>query len=78
MPDLDDIPRRRRVLVLDVTQAAAEVSRLVHEACDLNLPVEPGSGTGATRWFAGRFFLRRCCHDRAARAHLPGAGSSPG
>jgi hypothetical protein len=42
MPDLDDIPRRRRVLVLDVTQAAAEVSRLVHEARDLNLPVEPG------------------------------------
>ena len=42
MPDPNDIPRRRRVLVLDVTQAAAEVSRLVHEARDLNLPVEPG------------------------------------
>ena len=28
MPDPNDIPRRRRVLVLDVTQAAAEVSRL--------------------------------------------------
>jgi hypothetical protein len=30
MPEKDDIPRRRRVLVLDVTQAASEVSRLVH------------------------------------------------
>jgi len=46
LPDLDDIPRRRRVLVLDVTQAAAEVSRLVHEAYDLNLPVEPGVRDG--------------------------------
>ena len=45
MPDPDDIPRRRRVLVLDVTQAASEVSRLVHEAHDLNLPVEPGVRT---------------------------------
>ena len=33
---------RRRVLLLDVTQAASEVSRLVHEARDRNLPVEPG------------------------------------
>jgi hypothetical protein len=53
MPDPNDIPRRRRVLVLDVTQAAAEVSRLVHEAHDLNLPVEPGVGDGRNalvRW----------------------------
>jgi hypothetical protein len=53
MPDHDDIPRRRRVLVLDVTQAAADVSRLIHEARDLNLPVEPGvrEGRGAlVRW----------------------------
>jgi hypothetical protein len=42
MPDPNDIPRRRRVLVLDVTQAAAEVSRLTREAYDLSLPVEPG------------------------------------
>jgi hypothetical protein len=34
MPDPNDIPRRRRVLVLDVTQAAAEVSRLTREAYD--------------------------------------------
>jgi hypothetical protein len=53
MPDHDDIPRRRRVLVLDVTQAAAEVSRLIHEAHDLNLPVEPGVRQGCdalVRW----------------------------
>jgi hypothetical protein len=53
MPDHDDIPRRRRTLVLDVTQAASEVSRLVHEAHDLNLPVEPGVRQGRdalVRW----------------------------
>jgi hypothetical protein len=53
MPDHDDIPRRRRVLVLDVTQAASEVSRLVHEAHDLHLPVEPGVRPGRdslVRW----------------------------
>jgi hypothetical protein len=53
MPDPNDTPRRRRVLVLDVTQAAAEVSRLVHEAHDLNLPVEPGVRDGRNalvRW----------------------------
>jgi hypothetical protein len=52
-PDTDDIPRRRRVLVLDVTQAAAEVSRLTREAYDLNLPVEPGVRDGRdalVRW----------------------------
>ena len=53
MPDTDDIPRRRRALVLDVTQAATEVSRLVREAYDLNLPVEPGVRDGRNalvRW----------------------------
>jgi hypothetical protein len=53
MPDHDDIPHRRRVLVLDVTQAASEVSRLVHEAHDLHLPVEPGVRPGRdslVRW----------------------------
>ena len=41
------------VLVLDVTQAAAEVSRLTREAYDLNLPVEPGVRDGRdalVRW----------------------------
>jgi hypothetical protein len=49
----DDIPARRGRLLLDVTQAAAEVSRLVHEARDLNLPVEPGVREGRNalvRW----------------------------
>ena len=53
MPNTEDIPRRRRVLVLDVTQAAAEVSRLTREAYDLNLPVEPGVREGRdalVRW----------------------------
>ena len=53
MPDPNDIPRRRRVLVLDVTQAAAEVSRLTREAYDLSLPVEPGVREGRdalVRW----------------------------
>jgi hypothetical protein len=53
VPDPNDIPRRRHVLVLDVTWAAAEVSRLVHEARDLNLPVEPGVRPGRdalVRW----------------------------
>jgi hypothetical protein len=41
------------VLLLGVTQAAAEGSRLVHEARDLNLPVEPGvrdGRNGLVRW----------------------------
>jgi hypothetical protein len=53
MPDPNDISRRRRVLHLDVSQAAAEVSRLTREAYDLNLPVEPGVRPGRdalVRW----------------------------
>ena len=53
MPDHDDIPRRRGRLVLDVTTAASEVSRLIHEARDLHLPVEPGVRDGRdalVRW----------------------------
>jgi hypothetical protein len=34
------------VLLVDVTQAASEVSRLIHEARDLHLPVEPGVRDG--------------------------------
>jgi hypothetical protein len=52
MPE-DRTPARRRVLVLDVTTAASEVSRLVYEAHDLNLPVEPGVRDGRdalVRW----------------------------
>ena len=53
MPPPGDISHRRPVLVLDATQAAVEPSRLVHEAPDLNLPVEPGVGDGRNalvRW----------------------------
>jgi hypothetical protein len=45
MPE-DRIPARRAALVLDVTQAASEVSRLIHECRDLHLPVEPGVRDG--------------------------------
>ena len=50
MPDKDDISRRRRTLVLDVTQAAAEVSRLIH---DVTCPSSPGVRDGRdalVRW----------------------------
>jgi hypothetical protein len=52
MPE-DRIPARRAALVLDVTQAANEVSRLIHEARDLHLPVESGVRDGRdalVRW----------------------------
>jgi hypothetical protein len=52
MPD-DRTPARRNALLVDVTQAAAEVSRLVHEAHELHLPVEPGVRPGRdalVRW----------------------------
>ena len=52
MPE-ENITRRRHVLLVDVTQAASDVSRLVHEARDLNLPVEPGVRDGRdalVRW----------------------------
>jgi len=41
------------VLLVDVTQAASKVSRLIHEARDRNLPVEPGVRDGRNalvRW----------------------------
>jgi len=52
MPE-ENVTRRRHALLVDVTQAASEVSRLVHEARDLNLPVEPGVRDGRdalVRW----------------------------
>jgi hypothetical protein len=57
MANTDDIPRPRRVLVLDITQAAAEVSRLVREAHDLNLPVEPGVRDGRNALVRWAFLL---------------------
>jgi hypothetical protein len=41
------------VLLVDVTQAASEVSRLIQEARDLHLPLEPGVREGRealVRW----------------------------
>ena len=52
MPE-ENVTRRRHALLVDVSQAASEVSRLVHEARDLNLPVEPGVREGRdalVRW----------------------------
>ena len=52
MPE-ENVTRRRHALLVDVTQAASEVSRLFHEARDLNLPVEPGVREGRealVRW----------------------------
>jgi hypothetical protein len=57
MANTDDLPRPHRVLVLDVTQAAAEVSRLVREAHDLNLPVEPGIRDGRNALVRWAFLL---------------------
>jgi hypothetical protein len=45
MPE-ENVTGRRHALLVDVTQAASEVSRLIHEARDLNLPVEPGVREG--------------------------------
>jgi len=48
-----DPTRRQRVPLADVIAAASEVGRLVHEARDLNLPVEPGVRDGRdalVRW----------------------------
>jgi hypothetical protein len=42
----EDVTRRRHGLLVDVTQAASEVSRLIHEARDLHLPGEPGVRDG--------------------------------
>jgi hypothetical protein len=52
MPE-ENVTRRRHLLLVDVTQAASEVSRPIHEARDLNLPVEPGVRNGRNalvRW----------------------------
>jgi hypothetical protein len=52
MPE-ENVTRRRHALLVDVTQAASEVSRLIHEARDLHLPVEPGVRKGRdalVRW----------------------------
>jgi hypothetical protein len=52
MPE-ENVTRRRHAQLINVTQVASEVSRLIHEARDLNLPVEPGVRDGRNalvRW----------------------------
>ena len=68
----ENVTRRRHVLLVDVTQAASEVSRLVHEARDLNLPWSRASAKAATPWSAGPCSWRNCCPN--PRARPAGAG----
>jgi hypothetical protein len=58
MPE-ENVTRRRHALLVDVTQAASEVSRLVHKDHDLHLPVEPVSAKAATPWSAGQSYSKR-------------------
>ena len=53
----DDVTRRRHVLLVDVTQAASDISRLIHEARDRNLPVEPGVREGRDKLVRWAVFL---------------------
>jgi hypothetical protein len=49
----EDTTARQRALLADVIAAASEVGRLVRDAYDLNLPVEPGVRDGRdalVRW----------------------------
>jgi hypothetical protein len=63
----DDVTRRQHVLLVDVTQAASEVSRLIHEARDLNLRWSPASARAATAWSAGPCSWRSCCPNPGVR-----------
>jgi hypothetical protein len=47
-------------------------------ASGLSNPSSSVAAMGETRWCVGRFFLRRCCHNGAARPYLPGVGRRPG
>jgi hypothetical protein len=63
MPE-ENVTRRRHALLVDVTQAAGEVSRLIHEAHALHLPVERARvRDGRDAWSAGRYCWRTCCPD---------------
>jgi hypothetical protein len=76
----DDVTRRRHVLLVDVTQAASEVSRLIHESRDLNLPGGARGPRGPRRSGPlGCPAWRSCCPNSAARSatgprHSAGAG----
>jgi hypothetical protein len=62
----EDATRRRHVLLVDVTQAASEVSRLVHEARDLTLPIERAFAMVGTRSCAGRSYSTKSSLNRPA------------
>jgi hypothetical protein len=68
MPE-ENVTRRRHVLLVDVTQSASEVSRLVREARDLSLPVEPGVRPGRDALVRSAVLLGRACR--------PGVVSGP-
>jgi hypothetical protein len=57
----DNTSARRRALLLDVTQAAAEVGRLVREARASTCPWRPASATAAPPWSAGPSCSGRSC-----------------
>jgi hypothetical protein len=62
---LGDFPCRRHGLLVGVTHADSEVSRLIHEGRHLNLPVEPGVRAGRDTLTAGPRFQRSCCPEPA-------------
>ena len=63
----DDVTRRRYALLVDITQAAANVSELIHEARAVNLPIEPGVRKAAMLSSAGRSLSRRSCPSLGSR-----------
>jgi len=67
----DDVTRRRHALLVDITQAASEVSRLVHEARDLHLAATPSCAgpSCSTRSFP---------KPATANRQLTGPGYPPG
>jgi hypothetical protein len=52
MPE-DNVTRRRRALLVDVTQAASEVSRLATKPAISTCQWSLASATAMTPWFAG-------------------------
>jgi hypothetical protein len=76
MPE-DDISARRRALLLEVIQAAGEVSRLIHEARDLNLPVEPGVREGRDSLVRWAVLLEELLPYPGARPAGAGCTSGP-
>ena len=75
MPE-ENVTRRRHVLLVDVTQTASEVSRLVHEARDLNLPVEPGVRDGRDALLRWAMLIEELLPNLGAR--LAGVGCTSG